>query len=88
MSINDRIKKLCRICGDVGSIHIFGLIGQLQDLSEKINTLLPINVRIFNTYTLSIDYYKLYHAVTNKYNKYKCFLPFCENILLNSHFFI
>lgn len=45
MSFNDRIRKLCRICGDVGSINIFGSVGQSLDLSEKINTLLPINVR-------------------------------------------
>jgi len=45
MSSNDRIRKLCRICGDVGSINIFGSLGQSLDLSEKINTLLPINVR-------------------------------------------
>lgn len=44
MSINDRIRKLCRICGDVGSINIFGSMGQSLDLSEKINSLLPINV--------------------------------------------
>jgi hypothetical protein len=46
MSFNDRIRKLCRICGDVGSIHIFGSMGQSLDLSEKINTLLPIHVSI------------------------------------------
>jgi len=45
MSANDKIRKLCRICGDVGSINIFGSLGQSLDLSEKINTLLPIHVR-------------------------------------------
>lgn len=48
MSFNDRIRKLCRICGDVGSVHIFGSMGQSLDLSEKINTLLPIYVSIYN----------------------------------------
>lgn len=46
MSFNERIRKLCRVCGDMGSINIFGSIGQSLDLSEKINMLLPINVCI------------------------------------------
>uniref|UniRef100_A0A2S2NZK4 Myoneurin n=1 Tax=Schizaphis graminum TaxID=13262 RepID=A0A2S2NZK4_SCHGA len=46
MSSNDKIRKLCRICGDVGSINIFGSLGQSMDLSEKINTLLPINIAL------------------------------------------
>lgn len=59
MSINDRIRKLCRICGDVGSINIFGSMGQSLDLSEKINTLLPTNVS--TTYTLlQYNYYYFY----------------------------
>ncbi|KAF0773438.1 zinc finger protein 596-like [Aphis craccivora] len=45
-SSNDRIRKLCRICGDVGSINIFGSLGQSIDLSEKINTLLTINITL------------------------------------------
>jgi len=45
MSAKDKIRKLCRICGDVGTINIFGSLGQSLDLSEKINTLLPIHVR-------------------------------------------
>jgi hypothetical protein len=57
MSSNDKIRKLCRICGDVGSINIFGSLGQSMDLSEKINTLLPINVR---TYSYLYKIYSFY----------------------------
>lgn len=46
MSSNERIRKLCRICGDLGSINIFGSVGQMLDLSEKINTMLPVIVSI------------------------------------------
>lgn len=48
MSFNERIRKLCRICGDVGSINIFGSVGQSLDLSEKINAMLPIDVHKYN----------------------------------------
>lgn len=44
MTLNDKFRKLCRLCGDLGTINIFGSIGQSLDLSEKINTLLPVNV--------------------------------------------
>lgn len=56
MTFNDKIRKLCRICGDVGSIHIFGSMGQSLDLSEKINTLLPIHVCIYNFDVLRNNY--------------------------------
>ncbi|XP_050546363.1 myoneurin-like [Daktulosphaira vitifoliae] len=46
MSFCERIKKLCRICGDIGSMNIFGSLGQSLDLAEKINNLLPIQVAI------------------------------------------
>jgi len=46
MSVSERIRKLCRICGDLGSINIFGSVGQSLYLAEKINAMLPIDVRI------------------------------------------
>lgn len=45
MPSHEKIKNLCRICGSIGSINVFGSIGQSLDLAEKINTLLPIQVR-------------------------------------------
>lgn len=60
MSAKDKIRKLCRICGDVGSINIFGSLGQSLDLSEKINTLLPIHVRICTHKCLILIFFYFY----------------------------
>jgi len=63
MAFNERIRKLCRICGDLGSINIFGSVGQSLYLSEKINTMLPIDVRIYHSYISKNNNYLLQYIL-------------------------
>ncbi|XP_050420955.1 zinc finger protein 431-like [Adelges cooleyi] len=51
MSYCERIRKLCRICGNIGTMNIYGSLGQSLDLADKINSLLPINVTLNDRYS-------------------------------------
>jgi len=74
MSAKDKIRKLCRICGDVGSINIFGSFGQSLDLSEKINTLLPIHVRTCTNKYLILIFFSFFIQKNISFVKFNCII--------------